>query len=187
MRLPYFSRAQLSVILLLGAALLGLYAWRARPFFAPSPPPPGIMHLTFVEVAGKAAHPGIYSFSKPPTLREVWQRAGATGTPADPDQKIASGTRVEVTPAGGYRLTAMSGAKLVTLGLPIDLNRASVQDLEAIPGIGPVLAHRIVDFRKAHGPFKKIDELQKKISGFGPKKLEAIKPYLSINAALTGG
>ena len=186
MRLPYFSRAQLSVILLLGAALLGLYAWRAQLWFAPSPPPPGIMTLTFVEVTGKAAHPGVYSFPQPPTLWEVWQKAGAAGNPPDPDQKIAGGCRVEVTPAGGYHLTSMSGAQLVTLGLPIDLNRASVQDLEAVPGIGPVLAQRIVDYRKAHGPFKRIDELQEKVLGFGPKKLESIKPYLFIDAAVTG-
>jgi competence protein ComEA len=187
MRLPYFSRAQLSVILLLGAALLGLYAWRAHLFFAPSPPPPGIMSLTFVEVAGEAAHPGVYSFPQPPTLREVWQRAGATGNPPDPDQKIADGSRVEVTPAGGYRLTAMAGAQLITLGLPIDLNRASAQDLESVPGIGPALAQRIVDYRKAHGPFKKIDELQEKVLGFGPKKVEGIKPYLSVNKSAPRG
>jgi competence protein ComEA len=187
MRLPYFSRAQLSVILLLGAALLGLYAWRAQLVFAPAPPPPGIMSLTFVEVAGKAAHPGVYSFPRPPTLREVWQRAGAPGTPPDPDQTIASGSRVEVTPSGGYLLTVMSGAQLVTLGLPLDLNRASAKDLEAVPGIGPALARRIVDYRQAHGPFKKIDELQEKVLGFGPKKLEGIKPYLSINASAPRG
>ena len=187
MRLPYFSRAQLSVILLLGAALLGLYAWRAHLFFAPSPPPPGIMSLTFVEVAGQAAHPGIYSFSQPPTLAEVWQRAGAAGIPPDPNQKIASGSRIEVTPGGGYHLTAMSGAQLVTLGLPLDLNRARARDLEAVPGIGPALAQRIVAYRKAHGPFKKIMELQEKVSGFGLQKLEAVKPYLSINVAGSGG
>ena len=65
-RLPYFSRSQLGVILLLGAALLGLYAWRAHVLFPPSPPPPGTMSLAFVEVTGQVAHPGVYSFPKPP-------------------------------------------------------------------------------------------------------------------------
>ena len=181
MPLPYFSRSQLRVILLLGAALIGLYAWRAHVLFAPSPPPPGVMSLTFVEVTGPVAHPGVYSFPRTPTLGEVWRKAGAKGTPDDPEKKIASGSRVEVTPAGGYLLTAMSGAQLITLGLPLDLNRASAEDLEAVPGIGPALAQRIVDYRKAHGPFKKIDDLEEKVLGFGPQKVEGIKPYLSIN------
>ncbi len=181
MPLPYFSRSQLRVILLLGAALLGLYAWRAHVLFAPSPPPPGVMSLTFVEVTGPVAHPGVYSFPDPPNLGEVWQRAGGRGEAPDKDRPIAGGSRVEVTPAGGYLLTAMSGAHLLTLGLPLDLNRASAEDLEAVPGIGPALAQRIVDYRKAHGPFKKIDDLEEKVLGFGPKKLEKIKPFLIIS------
>ena len=179
-RLPYFSRSQLGVILLLGAALIGLYAWRAQTLFPPSHPPPGTLSLAFVEVTGKVAHPGVYSFPKPPTLREVWAKAGAVGTPPDPDEKIASGSRVEVTPDGAYGVSTMSGAQLMTLGLPIDLNRATAEDLDALPGLGPALAQRIIDYRKAHGPFKTIDELEEKVLGIGPKKLEGIKPHLII-------
>ena len=74
---------------------------------------------------------------------------------------------MEVTPEGGYRLAVMSGAQLVTLGLPLDLNRATAEDLDAVPGIGPALAQRIVDYRKAHGPFKQIEDLRE-VSGIGP-------------------
>jgi competence protein ComEA len=179
MRLPYFSRSQLGVILLLGAALLGLYAWRAQVLFPPAPPPPGLMPLAFVEVTGRVAHPGVYSFPAPPTLGEVWRKAGASGTPPDMDKKIATGSRVEVTTAGGYRLAAMAGARLLTLGLPLDLNRASVQDLEAVPGLGPALAQRIVAYRQAHGPFKKMDELEE-VSGITPRNLPKLKPYLGL-------
>jgi competence ComEA-like helix-hairpin-helix protein len=176
-RLPYFSRSQLGVVLLLGAALLGLYAWRAHIVFPPSPHPPGTLSLAFVEVAGPVAHPGVYSFPQPPSLREVWAKAGAVGTPSDPDKTIASGSRVEVTPDGGYHLAAMSGAQLITLGLPIDLNRASAEDLDAIPGLGPALAQRIVDYRKAHGPFQQVEDLRA-VSGVGPQNLQKLKPYL---------
>jgi len=180
-RLPYFSRSQLGVILLLGAALLLLYAWRAHVLFPPSPSPPGTMSLAFVEVTGPVPHPGVYSFPKPPTLTEVWAKAGVVGTPPDPDKTIADGSRVEVTPDGGYRVSAMSGAQLLTLGLPIDLNRASAEDLDAIPGLGPALAQRIIDYRKAHGPFKKIDDLME-VSGIGPQNLQKLKPYLGLGS-----
>jgi competence protein ComEA len=178
-RLPYFSRSQLGVVLLLGAALLILYAWRARVLFSPAPPPPGLMPLAFVEVTGKVAHPGVYSFPEPPTLAAVWQRAGGPGLPPDKDKKIPSGSRVEVTTAGGYRLAAMPGAKLLTLGLPLNLNRASAADLEAVPGLGPALAQRIVAYRQAHGPFKKIDDLVE-VSGISPQNLPKLKPYLGL-------
>jgi competence ComEA-like helix-hairpin-helix protein len=177
--LPYFSRSQLGVVLLLGAALLGLYAWRAHVFFSPAPPPPGTLSLAFVEVKGPVARPGVYSFPQPPSLREVWARAGADGTPPDPDKTIVSGSRVEIKPDGRYGVSAMSGAQLVTLGLPIDLNRASAADLDAIPGIGPALAQRIIDFRQAHGPFKQVEDLQE-VSGVGPHNLAKLKPYLGL-------
>jgi competence ComEA-like helix-hairpin-helix protein len=181
MRFPYFSRSQLGVVLLLGAALLGLYAWRAHVCFPPAPPPPGTMSLAFVEVAGPVAHPGVYAFPKPPSLREVWAKAGADGTSSDPDKTIASGSRVEVAPDGGYGLSTMSGAQLMTLGLPIDLNRASAADLDAIPGLGPALAQRIVDYRQAHGPFTQIEDLMA-VSGIGPQNLPKLKPYLGLGS-----
>ena len=71
----------------------------------------------------------------------------------------------------------MHGAELLTLGLPLDLNSAGATDLDALPGIGPALARRIVDYRQKHGPFKKIDDLLQ-VSGIGPKLLDKIKPQL---------
>jgi competence protein ComEA len=180
-RLPYFSRSQLGVVLILGAALLGLYAWRAHVFFPPSPPPPGTLSLAFVEVTGKANHPGVYSFTRPPSLREVWAKAGAVGTPSDPDQTIASGSRLVVAPDGRYGVSTMSGTQLLTLGLPIDLNQATAEDLDAIPGLGPALAQRIVDYRKTHGPFKQLDDLGE-VSGIGPQNLQKLKPHLGLGS-----
>jgi competence protein ComEA len=68
-----------------------------------------------------------------------------------------------------------------TPGRVIDPNLASKADLETLPGIGPVLAKRIIDYRRAHGPYKKIADLRK-VSGIGRKKLDKMKPYLTITA-----
>ncbi len=61
----------------------------------------------------------------------------------------------------------------------VNINKAQMAELMKLKGIGPALAHRIVEYRAAHGLFKDKDEL-KNVSGIGPKKLEAIKDYISI-------
>ncbi len=178
--LPYFSRTQQGVILILGLGLLLWLAWRSHVMFIHGTPPTVTLHPAFVEMAGQVARPGMYSFPAPPTLGEVRRRAGASGTGPDQDKLIPSGSRVEITEDGSYQVTRLAGAQLLVLGLPIDLNRATAQDLDAIPGIGPVLAQRIVDYRQAHGPFKKVEELEEKVLGVGPQKMQDIKPYMII-------
>jgi competence ComEA-like helix-hairpin-helix protein len=179
-KLPSFSRAQQGVILLLGAALLCLWAWRANFFRAPAAPLERRLNLVFVEVRGAAAHPGVYSFEQAPTLAEIWQKSGAPGKSPEAHDKLASGSRLEIGPPGQYKLARMGGAQLLTLGLPLDLNTAAAADLEALPGLGPALAKRIIDYREQHGPFKKIDDLEQ-VSGIGPKKLAMVRPYLVIS------
>jgi competence ComEA-like helix-hairpin-helix protein len=59
----------------------------------------------------------------------------------------------------------------------IDLNSATWVEWSQLPGIGPQLAHRIVQDREAHGPFRMLDELRR-VKGIGPKKIEAIRPFV---------
>lgn len=59
----------------------------------------------------------------------------------------------------------------------LDINRATVEQLEALPGIGPVIASRIVEYREKHGRFKTVEDLLK-VSGIGPKRLAAIKDFV---------
>lgn len=61
----------------------------------------------------------------------------------------------------------------------IALNSASAKELELLPGIGPSLAARILEYRQGHGPFKSLEELQN-VKGIGPKTLEKMKPYLRL-------
>ena len=63
--------------------------------------------------------------------------------------------------------------------LPIDLNRASVSELQKLPGIGPAIARRIAAFRSEHGPFRRIEDLTA-VRGIGPKSVERIRPLVSI-------
>jgi competence protein ComEA len=125
------------------------------------------------------ARPGVYSFADPPTLLELCRRAGGPEPSHDAEKTVVSGSRLEVTPAGAYRLGHMSGDRLLTLGLALNLNTATAADLEALPGIGPVMAQRLVQFRQTHGPFKDVEDLLA-VTGIGEKKLARLKPYLAV-------
>ncbi len=66
-----------------------------------------------------------------------------------------------------------------SLDLRLDLNQATEDELEALPGIGVALASRIADFRKRHGPFERLSSLTD-VPGIGEKRLHAIIPYLMV-------
>lgn len=64
-------------------------------------------------------------------------------------------------------------------GNKIDINHATIEELEKLPGIGPKIARNIVEYREKNGAFKTLEELLK-VKGIGPKKLELLKKYLEI-------
>lgn len=72
-----------------------------------------------------------------------------------------------------------SGPQLLTLNKKINLNTATIKDLEAISGIGPKTAQKIVEFRQKHGRFERIEEIMK-VPGIKDKKFEKIKRYLRV-------
>jgi competence protein ComEA len=62
---------------------------------------------------------------------------------------------------------------------PIDINTAGVDDLIALPGVGPATAARIIEDRQSHGPYRRVDDLLR-VRGIGPKKLERIRPHVRV-------
>lgn len=65
------------------------------------------------------------------------------------------------------------------VSFPVNINTATARELEALPGIGEVIAQRIIDYRNTHGPFGSVDELIN-IKGIGEKKLAELKPYATV-------
>ena len=72
-----------------------------------------------------------------------------------------------------------SGSSEKKVTFPVNINTASKKELDALPGIGEVLAQRIIDYRSANGPFSTVDELTK-VKGIGEKTLEKLKPYATV-------
>jgi competence protein ComEA len=179
--MPAFSRAQLGIVILVGAVLFLLYAWRGNFVQAPSTPAAAVANPVFVEITGEVSRPGVYSFQASPTLLEISQKAGGPKPGTNLNITVPSGSRVEVTPAGKYRLSRMSGSRLLGLGLAVDVNTATAQDLEALPGVGPVMAQRLVQYRQTHGPFKTLDDLLA-VAGVGKQKLARLKPHLMVSS-----
>ena len=71
----------------------------------------------------------------------------------------------------------LNGVELVLLGRPVDLERATAEDLAAVPGIGPGLAPEVVRDREEHGPFRTPDALRR-VRGIGPARMERARPWI---------
>jgi competence protein ComEA len=76
-----------------------------------------------------------------------------------------------------------SSTKEASLSIPIDINRAPLTELQRLPGVGPKMSQKIVDEREK-SPFKSIDDLRR-VHGIGPKTLERLRPYITVNADST--
>jgi len=94
-----------------------------------------------------------------------------------PGEPLALELRVAEDGACGFTSGPLPGSTSLLAGVGIELNTATAADLEAIPGIGPTLAGRIVQYREEHGPFGSLDELEE-VRGIGAKTLWRIRPFL---------
>lgn len=73
------------------------------------------------------------------------------------------------------------GKKKIPPSKPIDINLATSDQLQQLPGIGPVMAQRIIDYRKKSGPFRNVDELMA-VRGISDKRLAKIKPFVFVKS-----
>lgn len=146
-----------------------------------------------VHVVGAVLTPGVYSL--PPGSRVSDAIAAAGGVTGDAAEEginlarvLADGEQVRMLTQEEYESgsagvsgapAATSGGSGAAVGGKVDLNRATVAELDALPGVGPSTAQKIVDDREANGPFKKVEDLMR-VSGIGQKKFDALKDLITV-------
>jgi competence ComEA-like helix-hairpin-helix protein len=111
----------------------------------------------------------------------IFQRISKNSLKPDTDSIILNNNREKKSNRGITLFSPVPFKKNKQLPAPgtIDLNRASITELELLPHIGTAMAKRIVTFRKNHGPFKSVRDL-KKVKGIGDKTIKSLTPYLKV-------
>jgi competence protein ComEA len=138
-----------------------------------------------VDVAGWVRRPGVYAFVAGDRVIDAVERAGGARQGAalsalNLAAPLVDGSQILVPREGGTAGSAgaVPGASGAAGGL-VNINTASATELEALPGIGEVLAATIVAYREEHGPFASVDQLED-VSGIGPSTLEEIRDLVAV-------
>jgi competence protein ComEA len=192
-----------AVILSLVAALAALVAavgvWRERPVPEPAPtlplvtaarassvpPPLGPAHEVVVSVVGRVARPGLIRLPDGTRVADALVAVGGTLPGTDLmglniARRLADGEQllVGVAPPPGQPVdSGVSGASAAPR--VVDLNTATLEQLDGLPGVGTATAQRILDWREAHGRFTSVDQLRE-VSGIGPARLAQLKKLVRV-------
>ena len=200
--MPQISRARALVYALAALAFLvvaGQFVLRksdgqaARAGAAAAGSEAGALHAShtpvrrlYVHVAGAVRRPGLYRLRDGSRVQDAVDRAGGVKPKADLSlvnlaAPVVDGQQVLVPTRGqAQAAVGMSGVASGTgLVLKVHLNSATLEQLDALPGIGPVTGQKILDYRTEHGAFKSVGELDS-VSGIGPATMEELKPFVDL-------
>jgi len=142
----------------------------------PSPTPPSIV----VDVGGRVRRPGLVTLPLGSRVADALRAAGGALRQHDLlslnlAAKVSDGQLLLVGVPGAAGGTAVGGGSTG----PVNLNTATAEDLDALPGIGPVLAQHILDWRSAHGSFSSVDQLRD-VSGIGDSTFADLAPLVTV-------
>jgi competence protein ComEA len=162
----------LAIVAVLVAVGAGIVAWRSRPAVEPVVPPSApasaAPEIIVVAVMGRVQRPGLVELP-----------AGARVA----DAIAAAGGPLPETDLSGLNLARkLVDGELVTVGVAggrVNINTATASELETLPGIGPVLAQRIIAFREEHGGFRSVDELRN-VPGIGAATFAELEPRVTV-------
>ena len=141
-----------------------------------------------VDVVGKVRHGGVYALPAGSRVADALTAAGGASpgldlTALNLARKITDGEQIAVGVSGAPTPAAPRGSMPASAGGGpsglIDLNSATAEQLDSLPGVGPVLAQHILDWRAAHGRFDSVDQLRE-VSGIGPSKFATLRPLVTV-------
>jgi competence protein ComEA len=179
-----------AVALLVGLRHLGGHPAAAPLVVAPLAPhaarPAPAARPLVVDVAGAVRRPGLYRLRPGARVADAVDRAGgltrrAERTAVNLAAPLADGQQVLVAArgspgAGAAGVAGAAGSGSPTSG-PVSLSAATAEQLDTLPGVGPVTAQKIVQYRQEHGPFTSVDGLDA-IPGIGPARLADLRPLV---------
>lgn len=182
------------VILLIAKPATGdAIALISAPSATPSrqPSPTNTPEPILVQISGKVVSPGIYSLQQDARLQDLIDLAG--GLAADADKNRVNGAALLrdgdyfYIPGVDETIPETAANSPVNLNVdldseydyPLDLNTATQEALESLPGIGPTKAEDIIAYRDLHGRFASVDELTN-VSGIGEVTVESLREYLYV-------
>jgi competence protein ComEA len=187
------TRTQLALVLVplvllltvAGSRIAGVGASRGPATVAPPSrirsAPAGAQPLLVVHVVGAVRRAGLFRLRDGSRVADALARAGGPTRHADLAAvnlaaPLVDGEQVVVPrrgPGGSAAVTAAPGA-----GAKVSLGSATVEQLDELPGVGPVTAQKIVDWRTTHGPFRSVDDLDD-VPGIGPARIEQLRDLVT--------
>jgi competence protein ComEA len=170
------AAAALALLAVAGRTLAGAGAAAEQPPQALVAEPAAAAPKLVVHVAGAVRRPGLYRLAEGKRVADAVARAGGATAPADTAAinlaaPLADGMQVLVpkrVPGGGAE----------TAGGRVSLSSATAAELDSLPGIGPVTAQKILDYRAEHGGFRSVEDLDA-IPGIGPARVEQLRDVVS--------
>ncbi|MFG1921570.1 helix-hairpin-helix domain-containing protein [Cryptosporangium sp. NPDC048952] len=186
----------LAVVAIVVALVAGVAAWRARPDAepvdtativdapAPSESAAASPSMTVVAVSGRVRRPGLVRLPTGARVADALNAAGGALPGADLSslnlaRKVLDGELIAVGVPGAAAPAPGNPGAPADANAPLDLNAATVDQFDALPGVGPVLADRIVAYRTEHGGFRSVDQLRE-VDGIGDSRFEKLRPLVRV-------
>jgi competence protein ComEA len=158
---------------------------------APVPTKPPIV----IQIMGEVVKPGVYSMPDGSRVNDAINAAGGLLADADTSSLnlaalLEDGQQINITASGSsssviiptsppFKVVATLTATATTTASLININTATVTQLDTLPGIGPVTAQSIITYRQQHGPFQHIEDIMN-VPGIGPATFDRIKNLITV-------
>ena len=184
----HYSHIQKRSLLILGALVIvfsSLITLRGGSHEVVEPPIVAVQIAApeiFIDVTGAVNNPGVYSLAANSRVIDAIKAAGDSAPGADLStvnlaRVLSDGEQIYVDAT--IVNSAGVGVSKITRSGPININRATLAQFDSLDGIGPVIAKRIIEYRKVNGPFATVEDLQK-VSGIGVAKFANIKSKVRV-------